>query len=163
MEPIRRSASLRTSSFDFTTLTPPALPRPPAWICALTTSTGASRSSAALTASSTEKAGSPRGTGTPNSRSTALAWYSWMFMRAPCCAPRAPSRRVDDLAPAWVSRRPSRPPCAASLILMWRDLLASLDQGCNGLGRLFEHGPFGAVQLDHDDWLDTRGADHSGQ
>jgi hypothetical protein len=22
----------------------------------------------------------PRGTGTPNSRSTAFAWYSWMFM-----------------------------------------------------------------------------------
>jgi hypothetical protein len=25
----------------------------------------------------------PRGTGTPNSRSTAFAWYSWMFMGAP--------------------------------------------------------------------------------
>jgi hypothetical protein len=23
----------------------------------------------------------PRGTGTPNSRNTAFAWYSWMFMR----------------------------------------------------------------------------------
>ena len=29
-----------TSSIDFTTLTPPALPRPPAWICAFTTQTG---------------------------------------------------------------------------------------------------------------------------
>ena len=37
---------------------------------------------AAFTASSTENAGCPRGTGTPNSRSTALPWYSWMFMRA---------------------------------------------------------------------------------
>jgi len=34
-----------------------------------------------LTASSTVKAACPRGTGTPNSRSTALAWYSWIFMR----------------------------------------------------------------------------------
>ena len=29
----------RTSSSDFATLTPPPLPRPPAWICALTTQT----------------------------------------------------------------------------------------------------------------------------
>ena len=28
----------------------------------------------------------PFGTGTPNSRSTALAWYSWMFMRCPTSA-----------------------------------------------------------------------------
>jgi hypothetical protein len=26
------------------------------------------------------KAGMPRGTGTPNSLRTALAWYSWMFI-----------------------------------------------------------------------------------
>ena len=46
-----------------------------------TTQTGPPSSFAPLTASSTLKAGMPRGTGTPNSRSTALAWYSWMFMR----------------------------------------------------------------------------------
>src|SRR5262249_30360082 len=60
----------------------PGLPRPaprhacpprPAWICARTRTTGAPRSPAALTACSTEKAACPRGTGTPNSRSTALA------------------------------------------------------------------------------------------
>jgi hypothetical protein len=33
----------------------------------------------------------PRGTGTPNSRSTALAWYSWMFMEK--LAGRHPGRR----------------------------------------------------------------------
>src|SRR5213082_1602248 len=32
-------AYARTSSIDFATLTPPPLPRPPAWICALTTQT----------------------------------------------------------------------------------------------------------------------------
>ena len=58
---------------DFTTLTPPALPRPPAWICAFTTQTGPPSSSAPLSASSTLKAGTPRGTGTPNSRNTAFA------------------------------------------------------------------------------------------
>ena len=35
-----RVASRLTSWIDLTTLTPPALPRPPAWICALTTHTG---------------------------------------------------------------------------------------------------------------------------
>src|SRR5436190_837340 len=80
MAPIRRSASLRTSSVDFTTLTPPALPRPPAWICALTTHTGPPSCSAAWTASLALNAGMPLGVGTPNSRSTDLAWYSWMFM-----------------------------------------------------------------------------------
>ena len=37
-----------TSSMDFTTLTPPALPRPPAWICAFTTQTGPPSSLARL-------------------------------------------------------------------------------------------------------------------
>ena len=35
-----RLASFFTSSMDLTTLTPPPLPRPPAWICAFTTQTG---------------------------------------------------------------------------------------------------------------------------
>src|SRR5262249_57632543 len=83
VEPSSRLASVFTSSIDLTTLTPPALPRPPAWIWAFTTTTGVPRSVAALAASSTENAGKPRGVGTPNSRSTALAWYSWMFIAAP--------------------------------------------------------------------------------
>ena len=81
VEPSRRFASFSTSSIDFTTLTPPALPRPPAWICAFTTQTGPPSSFAALTASSTENAGRPCATGTPNFARTAFAWYSWMFMR----------------------------------------------------------------------------------
>jgi hypothetical protein len=68
-----RVDSVFTSSTDFTTLTPPALPRPPAWICAFTTQTGPPSSLAPLTASSTLIAGTPRGTGTPNSRKTAFA------------------------------------------------------------------------------------------
>src|SRR6476659_9839722 len=59
-----RFDSLRTSSIDLTTLTPPALPRPPAWICAFTTQTGPPSFCAPLTASSTLMAGSPRESGT---------------------------------------------------------------------------------------------------
>src|SRR6266496_3064066 len=35
--------------------------------------------SAALTASSTEKAGMPRGVGMPKRRKISLPWYSWIF------------------------------------------------------------------------------------
>src|SRR5215470_10814368 len=41
-------------------------------------------------------------------------------------------------------------------------LCASGDQRCDGLGRLFEHGTFGAVQLNLDDALDALCADHGG-
>ncbi|CFN64087.1 Uncharacterised protein [Bordetella pertussis] len=64
--------SWRTSSIERPSLTPPPLPRPPAWICALTTQTGPPSFSAAATASSTEKAGIPRGTVTPNCFSSSL-------------------------------------------------------------------------------------------
>jgi hypothetical protein len=54
-----------TSSRDFATLTPPPLPRPPAWICALTTQTFPPSVFAAATASSVEKQAMPLGVGTP--------------------------------------------------------------------------------------------------
>src|SRR5687768_15444493 len=43
----------------------------------------------------------PRGTGTPNSRSTALAWYSWMFIRPPRALGVGPAmaRGRDDYRP----------------------------------------------------------------
>jgi hypothetical protein len=53
-------ASVRTSSIERASLTPPPLPRPPAWICALTTYTGPGKAFAARTASSTLNAGTPR-------------------------------------------------------------------------------------------------------
>src|SRR5712671_1886326 len=68
-----RRGAQRTAPGDFTPWTPPALPRPPAWICALTTTTGEPSWRAAWTASSTVKAGAPRGTGTPKTRNTAFA------------------------------------------------------------------------------------------
>src|SRR4051794_4727355 len=67
-----------------TTLTPPALPRPPAWIWALTTRVSLPVSVisalAARSASPGEKAGVPLGTGTPYFRRISLAWYSWIFI-----------------------------------------------------------------------------------
>ncbi len=69
--------------------TPPALPRPPAWTWAFTT-TRPPRRSAMARASSGVAATSPRGTGTPNSRRSAFAWYSWIFMASrESAAPRS--------------------------------------------------------------------------
>ena len=86
-----------------TTLTPPPLPRPPAWICALTTTTGVPSSFAAasrlLGGRSTTL---PRGTGTPYaagapSPGTRGCSRSSVSLRGPC-----PSRRR---APGRGSRR----------------------------------------------------------
>src|SRR5216683_5355479 len=77
-------AHSRTSASDLTTFTPPPLPRPPAWICAFTTQTLPPSSRAALTASSTEKQGTPRGVATPYLRRISFAWYSWIFIGALC-------------------------------------------------------------------------------
>src|SRR5687768_11749372 len=72
------------SALVFATFTPPPLPRPPAWICALTTTTSVPArfctSGTAASASSTENAGTPIGTGTPYFLSSSLPWYSWIFM-----------------------------------------------------------------------------------
>ena len=70
------------SALERATLTPPPLPRPPAWIYALTT-TGKPSSSAIPTASAAVEAIFPVGTGTPKEASTAFAWYSWIFTREP--------------------------------------------------------------------------------
>src|SRR5581483_4239504 len=76
-------ASSLTSSVDRASLTPPPLPRPPAWIWALTTHTFPPSFLAASTASSTEKQGIPRGVSTPYRRRTSFAWYSWIFIDFP--------------------------------------------------------------------------------
>src|SRR6266545_329077 len=60
-------------------LTPPALPRPPACTWALTTTLPPSLEAIALACAGVS-ATSPFGTGTPNSRRMALAWYSWIFI-----------------------------------------------------------------------------------
>jgi malate/lactate dehydrogenase len=72
-----------TSATDWAMRTPPLspaeaslnlpLPRPPAWIWLFTTQTGPPSVSAAASASDASSTGSPRETGTPNSRSNALA------------------------------------------------------------------------------------------
>src|SRR6478609_7566065 len=80
----------------FTTFTPPPLPRPPAWICALTTTTGAPVSVmilvAACSASSTVKQGMPFGTAMPYFANSCLPWYSWIFIDS-----RLRFHDVDDL------------------------------------------------------------------
>ena len=59
------AAARPTSSAERHSFTPPALPRPPAWTCALTTQTGPGNSRAAATASASLAAALPAGTGTP--------------------------------------------------------------------------------------------------
>jgi hypothetical protein len=56
------------------------LPRPPAWICALTTVTGVPSEAATFSASSGLQATPPFSTATPYFARTSLAWYSWMFI-----------------------------------------------------------------------------------
>src|SRR4051812_30562009 len=146
VEPSRRVASLSTSSIDLTTLTPPALPRPPACIWAFTTQTGPPNSLAAFTASPTENAGTPCATGTPNFARTAFAWYSWIFIRRPPGSSEFAgyTRRVTKLA---------------LLAELRRDLGAGVDERPYGGHRLVEHLAFGAVEFQFHDTLDALGAD----
>src|SRR2546425_1344952 len=74
-------ATRSAPSASSASLMPPALPRPPACTCAFTTIRPPRRVAAAR-ASAGVVATSPTGTGTPNSRSRALAWYSWIFTDA---------------------------------------------------------------------------------
>src|SRR5690606_5415839 len=85
-------------------LTPPALPRPPAWICALTTHRSPGMALAASTASSGERATRPAGTAMPYSAKSCFAWYSWKFIWNPCVGGTERGAR-----PARYSRRSDRP------------------------------------------------------
>src|SRR6218665_2897973 len=73
-------AAAAASSGVVATLTPPALPRPPVFTCALTTTTPPSFSAAAL-ASSGVSATMPASTGTPYCSNRSLAWYSYRSTR----------------------------------------------------------------------------------
>src|SRR3989337_2540590 len=79
--PIIGSVSSGRSPIDEAILTPPALPRPPAWTCAFTTQREPPMSSATRGAARSEYTTSPGGTGMPDARRRSLAWYSWMFTR----------------------------------------------------------------------------------
>src|SRR3954454_25177631 len=74
-------AASRASSADLTSLTNPALPRPPAYTCAFTTHIGELNFSNAAAASSGDRTTSAGGTGMPLSDRIWRAWYSWIFMR----------------------------------------------------------------------------------
>src|ERR1700675_487296 len=79
------SAMSPASLADLAIFTPPPLPRPPAWICALTTTPVApalKNSFAAESASSREVAIVPRGTVTPYFLRIPFPWYSWIFIIA---------------------------------------------------------------------------------
>jgi len=67
------AAALAASSAERTSFTPPALPRPPAWICALTTHFLPPSRRTASPASAAVYATSPGGIGTPNFASSSFA------------------------------------------------------------------------------------------
>src|SRR3569623_35075 len=76
-------AAARTSSRLLQILTPPALPRPPAWICAVTFHCEPPSALVASTAASGELATLPGGTVIPYCANSSLAWYSWKFIPIP--------------------------------------------------------------------------------
>src|SRR5580658_1278643 len=92
----------------------------------------------------------PRGTGTPNSRSTALAWYSWMFMRLAHGSRTTPPEREKVGA------------FSTSLAEIGGNLLARLNQAFDRRNRFLEHAALGAVELDLDHTLDPLAADDDG-
>src|SRR3990170_2991703 len=113
--------------------TPPALPRPPACTCAFTT-TVPPRRSAIARAWAGVSATSPPGTGTPNWRRIALAWYSWIFMarsRSPGlpCSLGSPSAAPRRLAPLGGSPYPLGSPSAAPRPSSHSDLAQEPDDG----------------------------------
>src|SRR5215471_7836371 len=69
-----------TAAFSFVIFTPPALPRPPAWICAFTTNTGLFSSAVQASASCGVLTSRPRGTGTPNCANNSLAGNPGTFI-----------------------------------------------------------------------------------
>src|SRR5580765_5545839 len=96
------AAAALTSSGVLQSLTPPALPRPPAWICALTTHCSPPSALAASAAASGVAATFPAGTGMPYVANNSLAWYSWKFMRAPWEADRHAA--AGDVTPHCANR-----------------------------------------------------------
>src|SRR3954467_10371748 len=127
----------RAAAAPLTTFTPPPLPRPPAWICALTTTNSLSVSAisafAAPSASSMLNTGRPLGIGTPNFFRISFAWYSWIFTRSRAFL-------LFQLAPLKLAR--------------------GLQHFADGPRRFVSRRLFVRRQLERDDLLDATGADH---
>src|SRR5512135_106563 len=102
-------ARASASSGLFASLTPPPSPRPPAWICALTTARPPN-SFAIRPASSGESVTRPRGVATPNPRRTSFAWYSWIFMATADSIRTNRGRSMSKLIHAVHENRPHPPP-----------------------------------------------------
>src|SRR3984893_7066581 len=186
-------ANSLTSATDLAMRTPPLspaeaslnlpLPRPPAWIWLFTTQTGPGSVFAATSASDARRTGTPFEIGTPNSCSSALAWYSWIFIWT-LSGPLV--RRIwNSLQPffwytIYQKKGKSNPPGnLIALVLpgffrssprasfglgrkgdlsaeqIGRDLLAVVDQALHRADRLVERFTVLAGQFDLDNALDT--------
>src|ERR1700709_2165750 len=106
MVPNMDLAATATASRSLTTLTPPALPRPPACTCALTTHKDPPNALAAATAPSGESATWPRGTGMAYIANSSLDWYSCKFINCPAVPIWSRKARYSELSlPAAQSER----------------------------------------------------------
>src|SRR5258705_7439463 len=146
------AAALFASAADFTSFTPPALPRPPACTCALTTETlapSAESSSNAFAAPSASCASRPRSTGTPCLASSSFAWYSWIFTGPPREDARGPRREPPDPCAAGITRCGAPASAQQPLLLQQREVLA------DGVGRIRERLHVGVGELELDDLLDA--------
>src|SRR4051812_11440824 len=120
------------------------LPRPPAWIWLFTTQTGPGNCFAATSAIAASSSGTPFEIGTPKSCSSALAWYSWIFMGWPSKPSTIRHGGMKRSAPKQVRR----------------DLLAGIDQALHRADRFVETLAVLAGKLDLDDALDAPRSDH---
>src|SRR6195952_5084993 len=149
-------------------------PRPPAWIWLFTTQTGPPSFLAAASDSDACSTATPLEIGTPNSCSSALAWYSWMFIWT-LPGPRAvklqfpPALRLAYHIPTKLQLRNSsaEQDCPATISRsaaeqVGRDLLAGLDQALHRPDGLVERLAVLAGHFDLDNALDPLGADHHG-
>src|ERR1700682_2288770 len=185
-------ANSLTSATDLAMRTPPLspaeaslnlpLPRPPAWIWLFTTQIGPPSVLAATSESEARSTGTPFEIGTPNSCSSALAWYSWMFMSTPpepSCGEFGIHTRLAAGIPYTIATATktaganwqtgdrfgsifgqSSARSAAEQIRC--DLLAGIDQPLHRADRLVARLAVLAGQLDLDNALDALRSDHDG-
>src|SRR5262245_23230561 len=108
--------------------TPPALPRPPAWIWALTTALPPNPW-ATRAASSGVVATPPLGTATPKREKTCLAWNSWIFIAIKARHYRNAREDVSTKPPPLKDRKPLR-------LAPWfvRELAAAAQRASGSIG-----------------------------
>src|SRR5258706_2272164 len=140
------AAAAFASAADFTSFTPPALPRPPGCTCALPTATFDPSPSDAFAAPWAACASRPRSMGTPYFASSSFAWYSWIFTAPPRESARV---RRGGATRAPLDRSGAPASVQQPLLLQQREVLA------DRVGRARERLHVGVGELELEDLLDA--------